>query len=129
MHALADETSIHCAKKGSPMSHVIQAKCPHCSNVLRIPADWLDKAMRCKFCKNTFQAKAKDPAPANGYAKVPVAKPANPIPVAKPAGAVQASAPVAVASRPASGERFDFPDNDPSLPPSVAKPRKKGSGT
>jgi hypothetical protein len=41
------------------MTAVVQATCPHCRNVLRIPADWLDKPMRCKFCKNTFEARAR----------------------------------------------------------------------
>ena len=40
------------------MTQVVQAKCPFCQNVLRIPADWLAQPMRCKFCKQVIQAKA-----------------------------------------------------------------------
>ena len=66
------------------MTQTVQAKCPHCRNVLRIPSEWLNKSMRCKHCKNTFQAKAKDSdavtvaAPGGkSSGSVPVAKPAN----------------------------------------------------
>lgn len=128
------------------MSQVIQAKCPHCQNVLRIPADWLAKAMRCKYCKNTFQAKAKSSAPATsnasvsaGKANIPVAKPAHAITaqpaiaqpaVAKPANAVQAAPALAAPARPASSDPLAFPAGDESADatPSIAKPRKKGRG-
>jgi hypothetical protein len=52
------------------MTQVVQAKCPHCKNTLRIPADWVHKAMRCKFCKQTFHSR-QQPAPQNAAA-VPV---------------------------------------------------------
>jgi hypothetical protein len=39
------------------MAQVVQGKCPHCKNSLRIPAEWVYKSMRCKFCKKAFQAK------------------------------------------------------------------------
>ncbi|MEI7686465.1 MAG: hypothetical protein WCL32_15710, partial [Planctomycetota bacterium] len=61
---------------------IVQAKCPHCGNVLRIPADWLERPMRCKHCKNTFQAKAKgpvDPPPAAAPSSPPPAHHAAPI--------------------------------------------------
>ena len=46
------------------MAQVVQAKCPHCSNILRIPAEWVHQPMRCKHCHNIFQAVMKAPAPA-----------------------------------------------------------------
>lgn len=53
---------------------IVQAKCPHCGNMLRIPAGWLEKAMRCKHCKNTFQAKAKssETAPSQPKTSAPI---------------------------------------------------------
>ncbi len=57
--------------------NIVQARCPHCNNQLRIPAEWLEKPMRCKHCKNTFQAKSKTPEP-----EVP--KPPKPQPPAPP---------------------------------------------
>ena len=46
------------------MTQVVQARCPHCQNVLRIPQEWLTQPMRCKHCKNTFQAKSRSSASA-----------------------------------------------------------------
>jgi hypothetical protein len=44
--------------------NIVQARCPFCKNMLRIPADWLERPMRCKHCKNIFQAKDRAPQPA-----------------------------------------------------------------
>ena len=41
------------------MAQVVQARCPHCKNMLRIPAEWLDKPMKCKHCQQLFQAKPR----------------------------------------------------------------------
>lgn len=134
------------------MTQVVQAKCPHCSNVLRIPAEWLGKSMRCKLCKNTFQAQAKNSASASANvmaaapakASTPVAKPANvsqsapvaakpataiqPVPaVAQPVNAIQPAPAVAAPVFTAPGALFDFPEDAPAAP-SGAKPRKKGRG-
>jgi hypothetical protein len=35
----------------------VQATCPGCKNVLRIPADWLDQPIRCKHCGLIMHAK------------------------------------------------------------------------
>ena len=61
------------------MAQVVQAKCPNCNNVLRIPAEWLHQPMRCKYCQHVFQAR---PKPGKGKASYPVAKPAAPPPSA-----------------------------------------------
>src|SRR5262245_59142195 len=60
--------------------NIVQAPCPHCKNTLRIPVGWLDKPMRCKFCKNTFQArpKASETAAIPGKAPSPVEPQAPP---------------------------------------------------
>src|SRR5262245_13921649 len=45
------------------MSAVVQATCPGCKQVLRIPADWLDQPFRCKHCRTIIQARGSQPAP------------------------------------------------------------------
>ena len=49
------------------MREAVQAKCPNCTKVLKIPSDMLDKSIRCKHCGFAFQAKKKaapkQPAP------------------------------------------------------------------
>ena len=32
------------------MAAVIQATCPGCKKMLRIPSDWIQQAIRCKHC-------------------------------------------------------------------------------
>jgi hypothetical protein len=39
-------------------NQVVQAQCPNCKNSLRIPASWIGQMMRCKSCKQEFQARA-----------------------------------------------------------------------
>ena len=48
-------------------SSIVEAQCPGCNNVLRIPASWVDQAMRCKCCGRVFQMRQ---APA-----IPIASP------------------------------------------------------
>jgi len=103
------------------MSQVVQAKCPHCHSVLRIPADWVAKAMRCKHCKQTFQAKA---APAT------VAKPSTPVPVAQPAKAmpIPVGKPAKAAAPPTDHTPFGFDVDEPEPPSSTpAAPRSRGT--
>jgi hypothetical protein len=111
------------------MTQMVQAKCPHCQNVLRIPAEWVSKAMRCKHCKKGFQAKANSSKSAN----VPVAAPASsatksaPIPIGPPANS--ASVAVAAAAPPvSSGNPFGFEQDEPPAPGASAVRRGKGRG-
>ena len=48
------------------MSTVVQANCPHCRRAIRVPSVWLDRTMRCKFCKNVFQGQGDGTAVAAG---------------------------------------------------------------
>jgi len=41
------------------MSAVVQATCPGCKHVLRIPAEWLGQAFKCKHCGMVIQARGK----------------------------------------------------------------------
>src|ERR1700694_1659 len=43
------------------MKQVVQARCPGCRNVLRVPADWIGQSIRCKHCGKIIQAKKKSP--------------------------------------------------------------------
>jgi hypothetical protein len=115
------------------MSQVVQAQCPHCGNVLRIPEEWLSRSMRCKFCKKAFQARSKNSVSASANASAsappPVAKAGIPIPVGRPANLVQHAAPTL--SRPGPGGPFSFPENQGSpSAPGTARPRNnKGRGS
>jgi Caspase domain len=111
------------------MTQMVQAKCPHCQNVLRFPAEWVSKAMRCKYCKKSFQAKANSSKSAN----VPVAAPASsakksaPIPTGQPANAAPAA--VAAGSPPASsGNPLGFEQDEPAAPASAAGAVRRGKG-
>jgi hypothetical protein len=111
------------------MTQMVQAKCPHCQNVLRIPAEWMSKAMRCKHCKKAFQAKANSSKSAN----VPVAAPASsatksaPIPIGRPADAAPTA--VAAGSPPASsGNPLGFEQHEPAAPAPAAGAVRRGKG-
>ncbi len=41
------------------MQPVVQAKCPACKQVLRIPANWVQQTLKCKHCGATIQARSK----------------------------------------------------------------------
>jgi hypothetical protein len=55
------------------MSDVVQIKCPHCQQTLRVPANWAEQPMRCKHCQQVFQAKRRVAAPAAAVTAAPVA--------------------------------------------------------
>ncbi len=112
------------------MSQVVQAKCPHCQNVLRIPSEWVDKPMRCKNCRQTFQAKTSSNVAAGApkaQASVPMAQPAKAkaAPVAQPAMGVPVG--VAAGPPPAGGTPFGF-EADDAPTPSIARRRGRGRG-
>ena len=60
-------------------AQVVQATCPGCKTVLRIPGDWLQKPIRCKGCGTVMQARgtptAVPPPPPPVAVKPPVAPP------------------------------------------------------
>ncbi len=70
------------------MADVVLIPCPHCRSNLRIPAAWTEQPMRCKFCRQVFQATRKPGAtplsvqrPANGLASPrPALNPSSPKP-------------------------------------------------
>lgn len=92
------------------MEGTVRAACPQCRTVLRIPAQWLGQALKCKKCGAVVRSKAKtdDTAPAmplpsprqgdGGYPRpepvpVPVPVPAAESPVPGPTHAPASAAP------------------------------------
>ncbi|QJW99920.1 hypothetical protein FTUN_7543 [Frigoriglobus tundricola] len=55
------------------MEATVRANCPKCQAVLRIPAQWVGQAVKCKKCGSTVKAKAKaeDDTTARGHAAAP----------------------------------------------------------
>src|SRR5438132_1208264 len=69
------------------MPEVVQAKCPGCKKVLRIPADWLNQPVKCKHCGMVLQAKPRSGSE-EAKEEVPAKKaPHPPAPSAVPAQA------------------------------------------
>lgn len=118
------------------MAQVIQSKCPKCQNVLRIPSDWVGKSMRCKICKEVFQARLSAASAASAIAESAIAESAiaasaRPAVVAaiKPAAAPAPRVAVPVPSRPsAQGDPFSFDDDAPLASTPIPRRRKKGGG-
>lgn len=103
------------------MTQVVQAKCPFCQNVLRIPAEWLSQPMRCKFCKQVIQAKGPGAKPSQGATGGPAPAPGF-APQSEAATAVVAGAPRR------SGDLFGFDDDPEPAPVTVPRRSKKGKG-
>src|SRR5262245_33945886 len=102
------------------MIQVVQAPCPGCRRVLRIPAEWVHQAMRCKHCGLTLQAKPRSPAAASSAAHADT--------ITAPASIIQPPAPVPAVS-PANGAppAFVF-DGQESAGPAPRSRRRGGSG-
>lgn len=90
------------------MPTTIQAHCPGCKKVLRVPADWQEQPLRCKHCRKVIQLKGTAlidaPAPA-----APVQakaegnhRPKTPAPPCAPAAAAAAPATAPVSEPPSS---------------------------
>ena len=56
---------------------LVQAKCPGCRTVLRIPSEWVNKSVRCKECGIVVRAEKKSARPRtlrkSGEAPQPIA--------------------------------------------------------
>src|SRR4051812_24761908 len=106
------------------MYQVVQAKCPHCKNILRIPADWLDKPMRCKHCHQTFQARMKPGTVPSGSPAVrsPAVSARTPPPPANKSAQVKPAA----GGPPPAGNGAPFEFHPPTkTSPVIALPRKR----
>jgi len=105
------------------MATVVQAKCPHCHKVLRIPSDWLTQMMRCKHCGQTIQPRKID---ASVRPATPPPTPAKNVPAGYnhpplPQGAVRPAA----APPPPAANRTPVPPAPKAAPaPPLASPVK-----
>ena len=81
------------------MAATVRATCPGCQHVLRIPADWADRPVKCKKCGTVMQAKSPGLPPSS--AATTDTAPATPIPGPVPTG---------------------LPAEAPTLPPGYAPP-------
>jgi hypothetical protein len=108
------------------MVQVVQAKCPYCKQLLRIPSSWLAQPMRCKHCRQTFQAKAPSatPLPVGRPALPAIKAPAPPaaIPLVYGKGKVVAARPISVPAPSAASNPFSFDE------PQVASPFGSAQG-
>ena len=102
------------------MSEIVQATCPGCKNVLRIPAAWLGQAFKCKHCGLVIQARDKAPPPRPAAEPVSASKP-----VARPVAIPIAQAAPAKSSRSASGDPFSFGSDDDPAAPARSRPRAR----
>lgn len=59
------------------MPPIVQAKCPGCKNVLRIPADWAHRPVQCKHCGTVIQARLKPSPPPNSDPKLQTPLPSS----------------------------------------------------
>jgi hypothetical protein len=100
------------------MAQLIQAQCPRCKNVLRMPAEWLDQPMRCKHCGQVFQPRIR-----SSKAVPPPAPPAPLRALTRP-GSPAAAVPVASPAGHPPGSPFAF--NDYSAPPRYRRRQKGG---
>jgi hypothetical protein len=127
------------------MTQVVQAACPGCQQVLRIPREWVEQAMRCKHCGLIFQARARaipvqqPPRPAAlTPTRVPVAQPVNlartPLPPSRKLPQASPAVPVAVGvaapptAVPASSPFAQLESSSPQCPAPAAPRRPRGSG-
>ncbi len=106
------------------MSTVVQATCPGCKQVLRIPADWLNQPFRCKNCRTIIQAKAlpstlRPSGPATPT-PLPPSKPSKAAPPAPAKTPTRPTPPVAVAV-PAAPQVRPAPQSAPVAIPVPAR--------
>ncbi|MFO0841377.1 MAG: hypothetical protein U0797_03115 [Gemmataceae bacterium] len=103
------------------MSQVVQAACPGCKSVLRIPSGWIGQPIRCKNCNTVL--KAKPPAaPSPGLGRV--VAPASPEPAVVPQ-------PALIATPAGLSSPFAFDELGDDLVDSSARPgrRRRRSGS
>lgn len=105
------------------MTPTVQAVCPGCRNILRIPLDWAERAMKCKKCGMAVQGRKRaEPEPAAPVAAMPAAMPAAQpmpaMPVAAPPQYAQAYPPPQYAAPPG----YQYPPQPGYAPPGYPQP-------
>lgn len=100
------------------MSATVQAVCPGCRNVLRIPIDWAERAMKCKKCGMVVQGRKRPETPP------PQPMPAAPVSQPQPAPPMPAGQPPMPAYAPPPGYAppQPYPQGYPYAPPAGYAP-------
>ncbi len=106
------------------MAQVVQATCPGCKAVLRVPAKYATRPVRCKGCGMVLQLRKPDappptpPALAAAPTPPPDPRPKGPPPLARPVPAAPEASPFA----------FDDLDAAPANPARRGRRRSRGWG-
>ncbi len=113
------------------MSQLVQAACPGCKNLLRIPAEWLHQSMRCKHCGMVMHAKQQPTLARVASVSPPTPAHRTPPPATRkgqvtPAPAVPLAVPVAQAADGSPFAAFD-PTEEETTPRGARRRRKGGS--
>lgn len=105
------------------MTQLVQARCPKCKKVLRIPLEWVARPMRCKHCQQIFQGKAPPSAPTETAPPTVAAAPAfqAKAPLAAAVTMPSAATLPPAATMPSNNETFDDLHADAPL---VTTPRR-----
>jgi hypothetical protein len=88
------------------MSAVIQATCPGCKKLLRLPADWVNQSIRCKQCGTVVQVKKRSTATTPKLASTQKSSAPTPAPVASERAA--SNDPLFAAPAPPQANPADF---------------------
>lgn len=111
------------------MKEIIRVKCPSCKQLLSIPAEWAERAIKCKHCGHAMQAKRRSPSSSQSNKETPQSFPSTPVPVVAPIATpipvakVPKAVPVASPVSPTAGAGWDgkaLPEFTP--PPAAMKP-------
>ena len=99
------------------MDATVRATCPKCRSTLRIPAQWLGQAVKCKKCGTVVRSKT--PNPTNGAAPAAAAwwLPETGEPVMPPAAVPYPAQPVAVPPGYPAPAAYGVPPAYPYAPP------------
>src|SRR5262249_5825766 len=106
------------------MSEVVQASCPYCRNILRIPAAWVSQPMRCKHCRQILQSRMKTGALAGVTAQPALAAAATPHAAATAVMAATSPPPPLLAPL-AHADLFAFDDHIDAAAPLVQGRRRQ----
>lgn len=105
------------------MAAVVEAACPGCKRVLRIPAEWMHQAIRCKHCGLVVSARPA-PAPTRTSAPARQIRSASPaLPIAIPVASVPPAA--GNPQGPISPNAFANLDGDTGTPSSASARRRR----
>jgi hypothetical protein len=112
------------------MPPIVQATCPKCKSLLRIPADWIAQPVRCRHCGQVMQARQPPPAvPPPQAARRAAAPPPLVAPAPAPVPAVPLAVPVAAPVAMPAGTATPFESlEQPAVAPLIRPRRRRSRG-